>query len=277
MHTIKLATSLMEKKRCIILVPVYKQIPSSDEAASLHQLERILGGWEIRFVCPESLDMSTYDTLTNNLYAKERFADHFFEGIDGYNTLMRDNTFYRSFEEYEYMLIYQLDAWVFRDELEYWCAQGYDYIGAPWFKHYGTHEKGNKLWQCGNGGLSLRRIEKFTQCTMPNVPVYTLWGIISHANRHILRNIIRYIRYPNNMAWFIQHQANTWEDGFFCCDLAETHHALKCPKPQVAAHFAFECSPEYLFGKVTHHTLPFGCHAWRRYQFDDFWKQYIIL
>ena len=263
----------MENKRCIILVPVYKQIPSADEAASLHQLERILGRWEIRFVCPESLDMSAYDALTP--YAKERFADHFFEGIDGYNTLMRDNNFYRRFGAYEYMLIYQLDAWVFRDELEYWCVQGYDYIGAPWFKRNRRYEKSNKLWRCGNGGFSLRKIDKFIQYTLPDIPVYTLWGIVLHANRHLLRNIIRWIKYPNSMAWFIQHQASNWEDDFFCCDLAETHHALKCPKPEEAALFSFERSPKYLYEEITLQRLPFGCHAWRRYQYDDFWRDYI--
>lgn len=267
----------MKAKNCIILVPVYKDVLSLDEAASLRQLGSILGHWDIRFVCPVSLDMTAYDAITRTPYEKERFNDSFFDGIEGYNTLMRDNAFYRRFSTYEYMLIYQLDAWVFRDELEYWCAQGYDYIGAPWFKHYRSQEEGNNLWRVGNGGFSLRRVEKFIQCTLPETPVYSLWGIISHANRHILRNIIRYIKYPNNMGWFIKHQANAWEDDFFCCDLAETHHALKCPKPQVAARFAFECSPEYLFGRVTHHTLPFGCHAWHRYQYDDFWKQYISL
>lgn len=264
----------MKNNRCIILIPVYKLNPSTDEVASLHQLEIILGKWEIRFVCPKTLDMSTYDTITNTCYRKERFEDHYFEGISGYNTLMRENAFYRRFCAYEYMLIYQLDAWVFRDELEYWCSQGYDYIGAPWFKHFGTHEKGNKLWRCGNGGFSLRKVEKFIQCTSPNVPTYTLWGIISHANRHVFRNIIRYIRYPNNMGWFINHLANIWEDVFFCTDLSETHHALYCPKPEMAASFSFECSPSYLFS-LTGNKLPFGCHAWKRYQYEFFWHEYI--
>lgn len=264
----------MKNSKCIILIPVYKLTPSTDEAASLHQLEIILGKWEIRFVCPKTLDMSAYDTITNTCYTKERFEDHYFEGISGYNTLMRNNTFYRRFKEYEYMLIYQLDAWVFKDELQYWCNQGYDYIGAPWFKHYGTHEEGNKLWRCGNGGFSLRKVEKFIQCTSPNVPVYTIWGITSHANRHVLRNLFRYFRYPNNMKWFINHLASTWEDGFFCCDLSETSHALKCPKPEIAAKFSFESSPSHLFS-LTGGELPFGCHAWRKYQFDSFWRKHI--
>lgn len=265
----------MQKNRCVILIPVYKQIPSVDEMASLRQLEHILGCWEMRFVCPESLDMSSYDAITNKPFLKERFADCFFKGIDGYNALMRENAFYARYSAYEYMLIYQLDAWVFKDELEYWCDQGYDYIGAPWFEKFGSYEEGKRLWKCGNGGLSLRKVRKFIECTTPDAPVYTIRGIISHANRHVLRNIIRYFRYPNNMGWFIQHLAGSWEDFFFCGDLSETHHALNVPQPKIAAHFSFERSPSYLFS-ITGKELPFGCHAWRKYDFDDFWSKYII-
>lgn len=264
----------MKAKNCIILVPVYKDVLSLEETASLRQLLNVLGHWDIRFVCPEYLDMTVYDAITKTPLAKERFNDSFFDGIAGYNRLMRDNAFYRRFEEYKYMLIYQLDAWVFRDELEYWCSQGYDYVGAPWFKHFGTHKKENSLWRCGNGGLSLRKIDKFIRCTSPDAPIYTLWGIILHANRHFLRNIIRYIRYPNNIGWFIYHLANTWEDNFFCCDLSETSHALKCPKPEVAARFSFESSPSYLFS-LTGGELPFGCHAWKRYEYEVFWHEFI--
>lgn len=266
----------MEKKQCIILVPVYKQEPSADESASLRQLQHILGDWEIRFVCPESLNMSAYDTLTTIPYAKERFPDPFFDGIAGYNALMRDKAFYCRFSTFEYMLIYQLDAWVFTDDLAYWCTLGYDYIGAPWFKHFGSHEKGNRLWKCGNGGLSLRRINKFIKCTSTDIPVYTWQGFLKHTNRHLLRNIIRYFRYPNNMGWFMEHLASKGEDSFFCKDLAETVHALHCPSPEEAALFAFEASPQYLF-QLTKGRLPFGCHAWRKFQFEEFWSQFIIL
>jgi hypothetical protein len=42
--------------------------------------------------------------------------------------------FYQAFTDFEFMLIYQLDAFVFRDELADWCRSGYEYIGAPWLR-----------------------------------------------------------------------------------------------------------------------------------------------
>lgn len=40
--------------------------------------------------------------------------------------------FYERFLAWDYILLCQTDAFVFRDELADWCARGYDYIGAPW-------------------------------------------------------------------------------------------------------------------------------------------------
>ena len=59
---------------------------------------------------------------------------------------------------WKYILIYQLDAWVFSDQLDFWIEQGYDFIGAPLFE--GFH-KGNSInFVRGlNGGLSLRSIQ----------------------------------------------------------------------------------------------------------------------
>lgn len=60
------------------------------------------------------------------------FPDTYFKGIAGYNRLMMSPEFYETFAQWEYILIYQTDAWVFSDRLSEWCSKGYDYIGAPW-------------------------------------------------------------------------------------------------------------------------------------------------
>lgn len=40
-----------------------------------------------------------------------------------------------------------------------------------------------------------------------------------------------------------------------------------------ASHFAFEKHPSFLFSQ--NGQLPFGCHAWRKYEYDEFWGKYI--
>ena len=89
--------------------------------------------------------------------------------------------FYERFLNSKYLLIYQLDAYVFKDELTAWCNRGFDYVGAPWtikkkyenpiykpvlaiksfiYKLKGKPSRyawlGNKV---GNGGLSLRKVD----------------------------------------------------------------------------------------------------------------------
>ena len=44
------------------------------------------------------------------------------------------------------MLIYQLDAFVFQDDLAYWCQQNYDYIGAPWLRDRDFTGLRDKVW-----------------------------------------------------------------------------------------------------------------------------------
>lgn len=64
------------------------------------------------------------------------FERHFFTSVEGYNKLCYNIDFYSAFRNYDYMLIYQLDAWVFRNELQMWCEKGYDYIGSPFLRIY---------------------------------------------------------------------------------------------------------------------------------------------
>ena len=81
----------------------------------------------------------------------------FFADISGYTKLLLAKQFYQAFADYEYILIYQPDCLVFSDDLEYWCAKGWDYVGAPWFRDHENDPTGG-LWAVGNGGLSLRNV-----------------------------------------------------------------------------------------------------------------------
>lgn len=233
------------ENNAVVVIPVYKSLMSADETCSLKQCLKVLSRYDIRFVCPEGLDMSEYDNLIGYSLPKERFAKSYFDGIEGYNDLMTEQSFYKRFGKYKYMLIYQLDAWVFSDQLTEWCNKDYDYIGAPWFEKLRTHEEGYELWKCGNGGLSLRKIPKFIQVTEPS--------------------IIQAIKLKN---------PDLWEDTLFSYGFDDTEHEIKCPAAEEASFFSFECSPSYLYEK-NNNTLPFGCHAWRKFEFDSFWHKFI--
>lgn len=268
-----------------VAIPIYKETLSFDETRSLQQCVRVLGKYHFFLVCPEQLDVHHYEHAVGKRLNVIRFKQHYFDGIEGYNDLMTSNSFYLSFKAYDYVLIYQLDAWVFRDELGSWCLRGYDYVGAPWFEKHLSHEEGCALYGVGNGGLSLRRVAKFIEITHRTFTRAKTPREIFNQEYHGIGDLARCLirccgpLIGNNSIKHLMKDGKNrvWEDVYFCYRLADTRFRLHLPSPTEAASFSFDCSPKFLFEEVTHGRLPFGCHAWRKYQYEEFWKQYIAL
>lgn len=259
-----------------VLIPVYKTNLSTEETLSLKQCFKILSRYDIRLVCPTTLDTTAYNNAIGKDIKAERFEPIFFDGIKGYNNLMTNRKFYKRFESFEYMLIYQLDAWVFTDKLTEWCEKGYDYIGAPWFELHKTHEEGYGFWCCGNGGLSLRRVQAFLRVTNPNTKLLPYREIFKtyFLSFRTWKKGLKVLFRENNLRWFKKKHSYLWEDTYFCYGLDETSLRLKRPAPEEAAQFSFECSPAYLYSFIGN-RLPFGCHAWKKYQYEEFWSKFI--
>ena len=145
----------MENKSCVIVVPVHNHKLEESEVASLIQLKNVFGDkYDICLVGPQDLECENYFFIFGKTTKIKLFNNNFFVSWQSYSNLLELEEFYNEFDNYEYMLIYQTDAWVFRDELEYWINKGYDYIGAPFFLASLMAE--NKF--VGNGGFSLRKI-----------------------------------------------------------------------------------------------------------------------
>lgn len=264
--------------RNIVVIPIYKEMPDETELMSLRQCVKVLGGHGICFVCPKSLDVTPYTLVTGDSVCVERFDGRFFWGIEGYNDLLKNRDFYKCFKTYEYILIYQLDAWVFEDKLDYWCDKGYDYIGAPWFEDWCNHEDGKEFFCVGNGGFSLRRVSRFLTATDVSQKLYGFRQFVMRKQwrkGRFLGMLKEFLSGPNRLGTFMASKKDRWEDVFFCCDLQGTRLELNTPSCSEAALFSIETSPKYIFNEVNHGQLPFGCHAWRRYEYEEFWKDII--
>lgn len=255
-----------------VLVIAYLEIPNKLEQASFIQCIQVLGSHKIILVCPESLNVTFYKKLSDLhgvVLNMARFPDYHFKNIDSYNFLMLSQNFYQRFIEYEYILIYQLDAWVFRDELELWCSRNYNYIGAPWFS-----DDGELLSYAGNGGFSLRKTNAFLKL-LSNNPVET-WDFslffchFSSFRTYYdhFKDILQIFRNPYA---YIRHYSRN-EDFLF----SKMFNALtynKSAPPKEAVFFSFERFPEHCF-LLTKGMLPFGCHAFARYN-PKFWENWI--
>ena len=219
---------------CAIVIPMYKSQLDEREEIALKQVRKVLNNYDIIAILPNSL------MFQEDLFTKvERFDDNYFHGISSYNCLMLSPEFYQRFQEYEYILIYQLDAFVFFDKLSYFCSLGYDYIGAPWLHgvfYYMDDE--HCIWNVGNGGLSLRKVKSFIEIVEKECPL----------KEQVVKN----------------------EDLIFSTIVDER---FQIAPVEIALQFAFERQVRECY-KLNHEQLPFGCHAWERYDFD-FWRPYI--
>ena len=269
----------------IIIIPIHKSIPDWSELISFKQCFKILFKHPICVITYSGLDISYYTNLPAKAEAAfriEYFDKKYFENLAGYNRLLLSLEFYKRFKDFECILLYQLDAWVFRDELDYWCQKGYDYIGAPWFENYGSHDNGNKLWAVGNGGFSLRRVPSFLNILYYNKPLFKISELkIIYPQekafiRKIRRNLFIYLKstgLKNNVSYFIKKYANN-EDWFWALLFQKSARPLKIPKCEEAIDFSFEKSPGYLY-ELNERRLPFGCHAWEKYEYHTFWNNFI--
>lgn len=252
-----------------VVIPVYKTVLKDYEEISLRQCCRILGAHPLVLIKPETLDTTMYASFfeNRNLHI-ESFSDHFFKDIKGYNHLMLSASFYERFLNYDFILIYQLDAFVFKDELAFWCGQGLDYVGAPWieryqwknkflsFLHYRFNRKApNSILptilqfynRVGNGGFSLRRVEKFYNLCRTE------------------QTQIDFYNANNDSKYFN-------EDVFWSLEVNRSKQRLCIPDHMKAIRFSIEQQPE-LAMELMGDTLPFGLHGINVY--PDFWRPYI--
>lgn len=162
-----------KNKRCIITVPVYKENPNVFEIASIKQCVKVLGEkYEILLFCPDELNLSKYEAECNNYsFSILRCDKRYFASQKSYSDLCETWQFYDLLSNYEYMIIYQLDAWIFEDKVEYFMNMGYDYIGAIHLMGYQGDAEGRN----GNGGFCLRNTKQFRDvCEKTNFNSFSL-------------------------------------------------------------------------------------------------------
>lgn len=265
-------------KDVIIVVPLYKDFSclTQNEILSLQTLNRNLGQYPICCIVPLCLQLPKYVSFfNNNNVCFQRLDQNFFNSVESYNRLCLSKDFYSRFLNYRYMLIYQLDAYVFKDELIVWINAGYDYIGAPYY--YDNNQPFDlKTWLVGNGGFSLRSV---SQCyrLMKKVKLYS--KLLSLAKALHVKKLIRKLLLKVNLVDLsivekvLLNKCN--EDVFFGIYSKDLMKGFFVAPIEKAIRFSFEAHPSVLFD-LNLEELPFGCHAWERYE-PEFWSRFIYL
>lgn len=243
---------------------------SEEERISLNQLNRCLSRYDRYFVAPRGArnpDM--------NFRIKE-FDKKYFGSAQAHNKLLLSPEFYRSFSDYEFLLIYHLDALVFSDQLEAWCQLDYDYIAPPWI-HEVPGGSGKVLGRCGNGGFSLRKTESFLRvlnATKTTISNWKLWQLItikrSRAEKMFMLPLLLLLFTPKlRKSILIKYGYTRNEDGFWADHAKYFYPDFTVSPAELALKFGFDKDPGYCF-EMNNRVLPFGCHAWHKYD-KSFW------
>jgi hypothetical protein len=233
-----------------IVIPHHRAVLKPTERCALDHCVQLLGHYHVALVSPQALDVSSLLADYPEL-ACERFEDASFGSVADYNRLMLSDHFYARFADFDYLLLHQLDAFVFADRLADWCNRGYDYVGAPWLRGTAPKDGFNRLRRrlkaglyraldrreasgvlhysqfdgaVGNGGFSLRRVA-------------ALRRVLARFDGHP-----RLERYRSNADHLDNHTAN--EDLFFGIEVNRYRRHLRVPRTAVAAAFAWESQPE---------------------------------
>ncbi|MBQ8019346.1 MAG: hypothetical protein IJ263_02995 [Paludibacteraceae bacterium] len=258
---------MIDKKDIAIVVPIYKLPLSPDDRICLNQLFKVMTGYDIYAVFPENLDIT--DVCEEYPLLKSSMESSHFSSLRSYNKLVLSRSFYDAFSNYKYILINQLDTYIFKDELCKWANSGFDYVGAPfvpdknkywsplrrlWCKlnfylrrYKGTNPHHSQWYQVGNGGLCLRNVSKFQNITK---------------------------KYKHQIEDDLSDEKDFYPEDLWLSFELKDDDRLKTPDWKTALLFSIECSPQKCMD-IIGNKLPFGTHAWTLDKHRPFWEKYI--
>lgn len=235
------------KQKCCVAIPVYKEKLNPVEEGVLRDAFEKLSDFPFQFIAPGNLDLKYYQETFRECGSLS-FNEWQSDSISDYNRLMMQHTFYRAFEEYESILIFQLDGLLLKGntELHSFLDMGYDYIGAPW---PGEGYRYCKRVVPGSGHIPLlRKLQGETLCRVGN-------GGVS------LRKVSSMIRFFE--VW--EPEAEVWgkaEDIFISFYGQKRKCELNIAPVKVARYFSLETNMKE---EIENGNIPFAVHKWEQY------------
>lgn len=231
-----------------VCIPVYKKRLSYAEELNLNESIRHINNFQVFFIGPSDLDYGYYRQFSPSCNILT-FDVSYFDSPRSYSKLLLSEVFYAELSQYEFLLILQTDALIFKPELEYWIEQNYDYIGAPWASGIDfpfnfltpSFPKNYSLRPIvGNGGFSLRRVLTCRRILSTYPDAAKLWSSVGNP-----------------------------EDVFFgmACQIMA---GVRLPNLVTAASFSIETNPS-VFLPLLGGKSPFGCHAFESYE-STYWR-----
>lgn len=120
-------------KNVVIVIPIYREVPSDDEKISICNIIHKIGNDDIQIVAPHELDISYYIKVFSNVKVinmPKRIWKR--ASTYCYNQMCLNPSFYNMYAEYRFMLIAQTDCLLIKgyNTLIDFCNMNFDYIGG---------------------------------------------------------------------------------------------------------------------------------------------------
>jgi len=253
----------MINNKIVITIPIYSLVLKGYELKVLDNLSSLCKEYEIYFIHPKSLSLDKEEPFIRYNFKSLAFDETYFKNIEGYNRLCLSYSFYDSFNDFDYLLIHQLDAFIFEKRFEKWISQNYDYVAPPWvgvdsFKFIrGTFENNVPLllkakllplhrrlfghdFLVGNGGISLRKVRTFKR-------VLKIFDSIARE-------------WPYN------------EDLFYSLYVPAYYPIFRIPSFDKALTFGFDLNPQKAF-ELNNNELPMAAHGFDKPAYLSKWQE----
>ena len=271
---------------CFIIIPTHKETMTFEEERSFRNTLDIFCNWGIALVLPEGVSSNYYEAIREKSELQFQIVtvrSEWMGSLERYNDMGVSTEFYQMFEAYKYILICHFDVWVFRDELQVWIDKGYDYIGAPWFllRDYSSWtssgENGMPLErlmypQGGNGGFSLRNVDKMIELTSKprrslNAPLFykTVLYYIKNKKKDFLKLYLYECREFIKDADEFQKKYNIYEDRMFSMFYSLIDKNFRVAPAYDELYFCTEVYSEEILKTKLKWQLPFAIHGYEKY------------
>jgi hypothetical protein len=153
------------KELVTVVIPVFKNQLTETEAKSLEKCLETLEQFPVLFITGDDTNLddlsSRHPSITNY-----RFENEYFKNRATFQKLLLRDEFYDRFDWSEFILVHELNSFVLKNELRYWCKQGYDFIQpcpdsltVSWLDSFVSKKLAPQtVDQLSSAGLSLRRV-----------------------------------------------------------------------------------------------------------------------
>ena len=266
-------------KKVAVLINFYKKELTSEEIISLKSCISKLKNHNLFFLGPDNIDLTEYKKNAPDVNF-HLVPPIFFKGAINYSRYLLSENLYKDFKDFDFILIYQLDCFIFRDELDFWASKDYDFVGSPLFENFEENENFQFLG-VGNGGLSIRNVKNIYKLLNSWEKQTPYLGIVKSkylAGIQYKLGLVFY-KFISSLTGYKYHRPlnsilnNHNDDIILGLFYSKELGILKTPTPLEASRFSTEIHSEYLYEK-NNRSLPMGCHAWQKYE-PEFWSRHI--